>query len=103
MNIVTSREELRHNIDDRIDQYINGKLSQDQIDEIWIDALCDDRHYNYLKASASLKDYYAPKPVDSSLPTGTSITEDYKDSRSITVAAIIVAIIFALLIFWGMN
>jgi hypothetical protein len=100
---VTSPEDLRHNIDDRIDQYVNGKLSQDQIDEIWIDALCDERHYSYLRSSSYLKDYFTPKTIKAEVPEFAPTTTESPDNLNIIIAAIIAAILFAALIFWGMN
>lgn len=103
MIIVTSSEDIRHNIDDRIDQYINGKLSQEQIDEIWIDALCDDRNYSYLKTSSYLKEYFKPHLAQTDIAEAKSIQDGTSNASNIIIASIIVALIVALLIFWGMN
>jgi tetratricopeptide (TPR) repeat protein len=42
-------------VEERIDQYLNGKLNQVEIDHLWIDVIENKQHYDYLKTSATLK------------------------------------------------
>lgn len=50
-------ESFSHNkIEDKIDRYVNGKLSQEEIDELWAELIQDGYHLEYLKTVANLKE-----------------------------------------------
>ncbi len=46
----------QNKIEDKIDQYINGQLSQEEIDELWAELIQDGYHLDYLKTVANLKE-----------------------------------------------
>jgi tetratricopeptide (TPR) repeat protein len=46
-------------IENRIDQYLKGRLGQEQIDSLWVDMIEDPESYEYLKTMVSLKNIYA--------------------------------------------
>jgi tetratricopeptide (TPR) repeat protein len=43
-------------IEEKIDQYINGQLNQEEIDELWAELIQDGYHLDYLKTVANLKE-----------------------------------------------
>lgn len=50
-------ESFSHNkIEDKIDRYVNGQLSQEEIDELWAELIQDGYHLEYLKTVANLKE-----------------------------------------------
>lgn len=42
-------------IDKKIEQYVNGELSEKQIESLWAELIRDDHHIDYLKSVANLK------------------------------------------------
>ncbi len=46
----------KEEIKGRIDKYINGKLSEDEIDELWAELIQDGYHLDYLKSAANLRE-----------------------------------------------
>jgi tetratricopeptide (TPR) repeat protein len=42
-------------LEEKIDQYINGQLSAQEVDELWAELIQDDYHLDYLKSVANLK------------------------------------------------
>ncbi len=57
-------------VEERIDQYLNGKLNQSEIDHLWIDVIENKHHYEYLKTSATLKSMLAEsKDLGNTAPT----------------------------------
>lgn len=43
-------------IEEKIDQYVNGQLSQEEIDELWAELIQNGYHLDYLKTVANLKE-----------------------------------------------
>lgn len=43
----------------RIDAYLNGDLSQQEVDELWADLISNPDYYNYFSTYVHLKKYYA--------------------------------------------
>lgn len=48
--------------EERVDLFLCDKLSQDQIDELWIESIEDSSRYDYLKTVASLRNEFYQKP-----------------------------------------
>lgn len=48
-------------IEEKIDQYVNGQLSQSEIDELWAELIQDGYHLDYLKTVANLKEVVKKK------------------------------------------
>lgn len=46
----------QNKIEEKIDQYINGQLNQEEIDELWAELIQDGYHLDYLKTVANLKE-----------------------------------------------
>lgn len=42
-------------LEEKIDQYINGQLSAEEVDELWTELIQDGYHLDYLKSAANLK------------------------------------------------
>lgn len=42
-------------LEEKIDQYINGQLSAQEVDELWAELIQDEYHLDYLKSAANLK------------------------------------------------
>ncbi|MDZ7658379.1 hypothetical protein [Fodinibius sp.] len=42
-------------LEEKIDQYVNGKLSAQEVDELWAELIQDGYHLDYLKSVANLK------------------------------------------------
>lgn len=42
-------------LEEKIDQYINGQLSAEEVDELWAELIQDGYHLDYLKSAANLK------------------------------------------------
>lgn len=49
--------ESKHNLEleEKIDLYLDGKLSAAEVDELWAELIQDEYYYDYLKTAASLK------------------------------------------------
>lgn len=48
-------------IEQKIDQYVNGELTPDEIDELWAELIQDGYHLDYLKTVANLKEVIRTK------------------------------------------
>lgn len=48
-------------IENKIDQYVNGELTQEEIDELWAELIQDGYHLDYLKTVANLKEVVRTK------------------------------------------
>lgn len=51
----------QNKIEEKIDQYVNGQLSQSEIDELWAELIQDGYHLDYLKTVANLKEVVKKK------------------------------------------
>ena len=51
----------QNKLEDKIDRYVNGQLSQDEIDELWAELIQDGYHLDYLKTVANLKEVVKKK------------------------------------------
>jgi len=49
-----SKKKLR--IEEKIDRYVDGELTQDEIDDLWVEIMQDEEHLNYLKTAANLQE-----------------------------------------------
>lgn len=45
----------KEELEERIDQYINGQLSAEEVDELWAELIQDGYHLDYMKSVANLK------------------------------------------------
>lgn len=45
----------KKNLEEKIDQYINGQLSAKEVDDLWAELIQDGYHLDYLKSAANLK------------------------------------------------
>ncbi|HEX6983214.1 MAG TPA: tetratricopeptide repeat protein [Balneolaceae bacterium] len=45
----------KHELEAKVNRYINGELSADEVDELWADLIQDEDHLDYLKNIANLK------------------------------------------------
>lgn len=45
----------KRELEEKIDQYINGQLSAQEVDDLWVELIQDDYHLDYLKSAANLK------------------------------------------------
>ena len=96
------KEHEKHfDIERRIDLYINGKLNQPQIDNLWVDLIENPSHFNYLKTTATLKsvlDKDGKSHVDASIiqpaeiESPTNVRPLFLDWKKYAVAAAIVLI-----------
>lgn len=46
---------INNELEKKIDQYVNGNLNEEEIDELWSQVIFDDYYYDYMKTVASLK------------------------------------------------
>lgn len=51
----------QNKIEEKIDRYVNGQLSQKEIDELWAELIQDGYHLDYLKTVANLKEVVKKK------------------------------------------
>lgn len=57
-------------VEERIDHYLNGKLNQSEIDQLWIDVIENKHHYEYLKTSPTLRSMLSgSKDLGNTAPT----------------------------------
>lgn len=49
------RKPAHNKIEQKITQYINGGLSEDEIDELWAEMVQDKHYMNYLKTLVNLR------------------------------------------------
>jgi tetratricopeptide (TPR) repeat protein len=68
---------VKRDLERKIDLYINGKLSADEVDDLWSELIQDDYYLDYTKTFANLKDLIEAKRIQ---------TEDRKPSRLRLVA-----------------
>lgn len=45
----------KKDLEEKIEQYINGQLSAQEVDELWAELIQDEYHLDYLKSAANLK------------------------------------------------
>lgn len=62
-----SEEDLQ--VQERIDLYLNGKLGQDQIDDLWVEIIENPENYDYLHTSAALRKIISPKSEATRTPS----------------------------------
>lgn len=51
----------QNKLEEKIDQYVNGQLSQKEVDELWAELIQDGYHLDYLKTVANLKEVVKKK------------------------------------------
>jgi tetratricopeptide (TPR) repeat protein len=51
-------------IEEKIDRYIDGELSQEEIDDLWVTLIQHEEYIDYLKTSANLKDMAEKKKTN---------------------------------------
>lgn len=51
----------QNKLEEKIDQYVNGQLSQEEVDELWAELIQDGYHLDYLKTVANLKEVVKKK------------------------------------------
>jgi tetratricopeptide (TPR) repeat protein len=51
----------QNKLEEKIDQYVNGQLSQSEVDELWAELIQDGYHLDYLKTVANLKEVVKKK------------------------------------------
>ena len=52
---MTNRNE-KLEIEEKIDRYVNGELSQEEIEDLWVELIQDDEYVDYLETTANLKE-----------------------------------------------
>lgn len=57
--------EFQHELERKIDQYICGRLNQDQIDALWVDIIENPSSYSYLKTTVALQRIVASSSITS--------------------------------------
>ena len=65
-----SKDSKKLRIEKRIDQYVNGELSQQEIDDLWAEMIQQEEYIEYLKTSANLKDMIADEQPSSGKKRG---------------------------------
>ncbi|HKK45832.1 MAG TPA: hypothetical protein VJ964_09935 [Balneolaceae bacterium] len=50
-----SENRINKDLEEKIDLYINGQLSQEEVDELWVELIQDDYLIDYLKTVANTK------------------------------------------------
>lgn len=61
-------QELNYDIENRIDLYLKGRLSQDQIDDLWVELIENPECYDYLKTVVSLRNIYKDQKINTQTP-----------------------------------
>lgn len=61
-------------IKEKIDLYVEGKLSSEAIDELWAELLADEQSYDYLKTAASLKGLSRSGQPAEAIPADTGLS-----------------------------
>ena len=51
----------QNKLEEKIDRYVNGQLSQSEVDELWAELIQDGYHLDYLKTVANLKEVVKKK------------------------------------------
>lgn len=81
------KSETHLKTEDRIDQYVSGKLSQDQTDEVWMEILASPQHYDYLKTAVALRTIAAESTITAIPPTHNVPIRHSTGLRKYAVAA----------------
>ncbi|MCC5925038.1 MAG: tetratricopeptide repeat protein [Bacteroidetes bacterium] len=86
------RNEQRLVFEERVDRYISNKLTQDQINDLWVEVIEDKRKYEYLKTTVALTRYFSDYN-DASEDTSATAKQSLKNNdrvrkvRNIAAAA----------------
>jgi len=78
---------VNNDIERRIDFYLEGKLSHEEIDELWADLLQDKYYYDYMKTAATLKGMAQEKQSEATIYTFSPLKQAYLAAAMILVAA----------------
>ncbi len=87
----------------RIEDYLNGKLGPDEIDELWAHLLQYPEYYSHLKIQAGLKKKHRNRLKEKNLKEKTKKRIPIKPSLTIALAAVIVIALFLFLYRSHMN
>lgn len=92
------RNEQRLGFEERVDRYLNNKLAQDQINELWVEVIEDKRKYEYLKTAAALTGHFAAERTQEEMvsrtkPANTRSKPDFTKIRNFMAAAGIAIVI----------
>lgn len=63
-----NKDKEKLQIEERIDQYLNGQLSPDEIDDLWVELIQDDNYLQYMQTSADLRELARQRKAASSAP-----------------------------------
>jgi tetratricopeptide (TPR) repeat protein len=78
---------VNNELERRIDLYLEGKLSHEEIDELWADLLQDKYYYDYMKTAATLKGMAQEKQSEAKIYTFSPLKQAYLAAAMILVAA----------------
>lgn len=72
--------DFQHELERRIDLYVNGRLNQEQIDALWVDMIENPDAYAYLKTTVALREVFKKSTI-SNIASSPTI-KDVKKSKS---------------------
>lgn len=80
----------KKDLENRIEEYLEGELSASQIDELWAELIQDDYYYDYLKTAASIKGLSEKRNKKAKIFELTNIKQVYLAAAVMLISAAIV-------------
>lgn len=71
-----------YRVEDQLDQYVRGRLDQDQIDQLWVEMMEEPSYFEYLKTSVALKAVYQEKAITKEITPSVPVTPIHQKSSS---------------------
>ena len=81
---------IRNEIEEQIEKYLDGGLSANEIDELWVELIQDDYYFDYLKTAASLKGLSEKKRNRSNILNIGGVKQAYLAAAVVIIAATLV-------------
>lgn len=81
---------IRNEIEEQIEKYLDGELSANEIDGLWTELIQDDYYYDYLKTAASLKGLSEKKRNKNNILNMGGVKQTYLAAAVVIIAATLV-------------
>lgn len=80
----------KKDLENKIDEYLEGALTPEQVDELWIELIQDEYYMEYLKTAASLKGLAEKKNKPAAIFTLTGMKQVYITAAVLIMSAVLV-------------
>lgn len=80
----------KRDLEDKIDEYLEGNLTPEQVDELWVELIQDEYYIDYLKTAASLKGLADKKNSPATIFTIGGMKQVYLTAAVLIMSAVLV-------------